>query len=531
MEPQGYTNDMTLRDYLRIIFRQKAVVLICLIVVTAVAFVGLTIKTPVYDSQVKMLISGEKQIEATYYQELAPGERGGLVTATQTEVVTSKPVLERAVGALRLDQRPLDYEKSFASPLRRNFIELDVAKTKARLEALSADAQSSFLFRRAVQELRGKITVATIRNTNMFTINVSDFDPKAAAVTANVVSRAYVIFDLQQQLAELELKYGIKHPMVLQLRDTVQAMIQNLNGQTLPDEQAIGPATVKIIEQASIPLRPQGPANNVVLTMAALAGLFLGCILAFIFEYMDQTVKSPRDLEASFGLPHLGSIPRLRFSRKTLLKDMKKFNDKAPYPSALSSLADQVRLLAANQNIKTILFVEPEETRGTSGIIADLGFSLAGYGDKKILVVGANFRKDTNGKVPPGGLIDILTGKASMDQVIENAGTNLWMLNSGRTSLNPLTFLDSAKARDLFAVLRSKFDLILVEGPDLKNYKDSLALASSVDGVILMVSESFTRMPVVRWTLKPLRERKCHVLGAVLNRRKFVIPKFIYDRV
>lgn len=531
MDPQENPNDMTFRDYLRILFRQKAVVLLCLFVVSAIAFVGLTIETPVYQAQVKMLISGEKQIEASYYRELSPGQRNALATVTQGEVVTSRPVLERTVAAIRLDRKPMDYERNFASPLRRRLIDLDMARIKARFDTLSPEQQSAFLFRRAVDVLRSNVAVETIRDTNMFAISVTDFDPKTAAITANVLSRAYIIFDLQQQLAEQELKYGDKHPMVLQLRDNVAEMIRNLNGMPLPDEEAIGPASVKIIEQASIPFRPKGPGNKVVFAMAALMGLLLGCILAFIFDYMDQSVKTPRDLEAALGLTHLGSVPRLRFRRKTLLKDMKRFNEKAPYPSALSMLADQLRLLVNNQNIKSILFVEPEETRGTAGVIADLGFSMAAYGDKKVLVVGSNFRRKRDGDASPSGLADVLTGKTTFDQVVENSGPNLWTLESGRTSLNPMTFLDSARAKELFGVLRSKFDIILVEGPELKNYKDSLALASNVDGVVLMVAESLTRMPVVRWTLKPLRERKCQVLGAVLNRRKFVIPKFIYDRV
>ena len=531
MEPQGYINEMTFRDYLRILFRQKSVIILCFVVVSVVAFVGLTLKTPVYHAQVKMLISAEKQVEAPYYQELAPGQRNVQASLTQSEVVTASPVLERAVSALHLDQKPIDYEKDFASPLRKKLIELQTIETNAKLQAMPKERQAVFFFRRAVESLRASITVNPIRDTNMFNISVADFDPLSAAITANVVSRSYVIFDLQQQLAELELKYGIKHPTVLQLRDNVQAMIENLNGQPLPDEQAIGPASVKIIEQASIPIQPNGTSKKIVFAMAALMGLFLGSILAFIFDYMDQTVKSPRDLEVVLGLAHLGSIPRLRFRRKTLLKDMKAYNPNGPYPSALASLADQVRLLVNNQNVKAILFAEPERTVGVSNIIADLGFSLAEGGDKKVLVVAANFRQNVNGKVSPVGLVDILTAKATLEQAIENVGPNLWALASGKTTLNPMTFLDSPKARELFQLLRSKFDLILVEGPDLKNYKDSLAVASSVDGVVLVVAESVTRLPVVKWALKPLRERKCHVMGAILNRRKFVIPRFIYDRV
>lgn len=531
MEPQGYINEMTFRDYLRILFRQKGIILLCGVVVAAVAFVGLTLKTPEYFAQVKLLISAQKQVESPYYQELGSGGQRATATATQSEVVTSRPVLERTVNALRLYDKPLEYEKKFASPLRVRMIDPEIALAKTRIDAMPEEQRNKFLFQRAVAQLRGNVEVLPIRDTNMFTINVGDFDPVQAAIIANVMSRAYVIFDLQQQLAELELKYGTKHPTVLQLKDNIQVMIQNLNGLPLPDEQAIGPASVKIIEQASVPTRPKGAGRNQIFILAGLMGLLLGCILAFIFDYLDQTVKSPRELETALGLAHLGSIPRSRTQRRTLLKDMKSYNAKGAYPASLSALADQVRLLVNGQNVKTILFVEPESTKGFAGIIADLGFSLAGYGDKKVLVVSADYRKNLNGKASPVGLVDILIGKATFEQAVENVATNLWMIPAGKTTLNPITFLDSAKAKDIFQLLKSKFDLVLIEGPDLKSYKDSLAVAANVDGVVLMVSESMTRLPVVRWVLKPLRERKCHVLGAVLNRRKFVIPKFIYDRV
>lgn len=529
MESQANMSEMTFRDYLRILFRQQAVILLCFVVVSAVAFVQLTLKTPVYQAQVKMLISAEKQLESPYYQQL--GGQRGQATVTQSEVVTASPVLERTVSALHLHQRPIDYEQAFASPLRKRLIELNVAEAKAKLEAMPRDKKGVFFFRRAVQSLRRSIAVLPIRDTNMFTISVTDYDPLSAAIIANVVSRSYVIFDLQQQLAELELRYGAKHPTVLQLKDYVQIMIQNLSGQPLPDEQAIGPASVKIIEQASIPISPNGASKKVVFAMAALMGLLIGTILAFIFEYMDQTIKSPRDLEVGAGLAHLGGIPRLHFRRKTLLKDMKTFNPNGAYPSAMASLADQIRLLINNQNVKSMLFVEPEATVGISTIISDLGFSLAEYGDKKILVVNANFRQKTQEKSASVGLVDILIGKTALEQAVENAGPNLWILPGGKTSLNPMTFLDSPKAKELFQSLRSQFDVILVEGPDLKNYKDSLALSANVDGVVLVVAESMTRLPVVKWVLKPLRDRRCNVLGAILNRRKFVIPRFIYNRI
>src|SRR3990172_7554961 len=103
----------TLRDYIRIIFRRKAVIITSFITVTMGVLVGLELKTPMYEAQVKMLISAVKKVESPYYLKLS-----GYQDLTQSEIVNSNPVIERAVKVLKLYERPIDYEKNFCSPLK-----------------------------------------------------------------------------------------------------------------------------------------------------------------------------------------------------------------------------------------------------------------------------------------------------------------------------------------------------------------------------------------------------------------------------
>ncbi|MCR4337699.1 MAG: Wzz/FepE/Etk N-terminal domain-containing protein, partial [Candidatus Omnitrophica bacterium] len=282
--------EFTFRDYVRVLFRQKAVVLICVLTVGITVFVNLALKTPVYDAQVKMLISAEKQIQSPYYREVY-GEHNTKVALTQSEIVKSGPVLERTVQALGLDQKPANYERKYASPLKA-FL-MDVYKnSETKTSAQAEDPSGQLAFRNAVAALKDAIRVEPIRDTNLFIIKVRDFDAVQAAMIANVISRSYIIFDLEQQLADLTLKYGEKHPAVQQLRDNVDRMVEKLNGNALSNIEAIGPATVKIIEQANIPLEPTGPRKKLSLLLAFFVGSVMGIVLAFIFEYMDPTFKS-----------------------------------------------------------------------------------------------------------------------------------------------------------------------------------------------------------------------------------------------
>src|SRR5262245_58486429 len=98
--PNGlYEN--TSRDYARIIFRHLGVMIAAMVTMMATVIVGVLCNTPVYEAQVKLLITGQKHTQADYYTDIGlSGARSAQMTLTQSEIVTSDPVIERAVAVL-----------------------------------------------------------------------------------------------------------------------------------------------------------------------------------------------------------------------------------------------------------------------------------------------------------------------------------------------------------------------------------------------------------------------------------------------
>jgi capsular polysaccharide biosynthesis protein len=508
--------ETTLRDYIRVLFRQRAVIITTFITVMLTVFIGLMLKTPIYEAQVKMLISAEKQIESPYYRELLTAGRNVEVALTQSEIVNSKPVLERVVAALGLSQKPLNYEMSFASPLKSVFIKLWVKTINAQLEQLSLEQKQSFLFRMAIETLKKNFRVEPIRDTNIFTISARDFSQVGSAIIANTISRSYQIFDLQQQLAELQLKYGEKHQTVLQLKDAIDKMISNLDGKPLSDIEAIGPASVKIVEQADIPLEPIGPPKMLIFILAFFMSIFLGIMLSFMFEYMDQTFKSPQEMEAYLNLPFLGSIPS------------------KPKSKSFDVIAEGIQLISKDRNLKTLLFTTAQAGEDAANIVVNIGRTLAEKNHNKVLVIDANFRHLSFKKflnLPSGpGLVDVIEEKVTFEKSVQTVGKNLAVLSAGETQLNPITVVDSGRMNMLLSEASQKYDLVLISAPDL-THKDSIQLSAHVDAVILVVNEGATRKQAVNTSLAPLKEKKANILGVILNNRTFAIPKAIYDRV
>ena len=97
MEKTSIQGTSTLRDYVRVLFRQKAVVVTSFFSVMIIVYIGLQLKTPVYESSVKMLMTGVK----------GKSVEEGL---TRAEIVKSIPVLELAVEVLDYQNAAVDYE-------------------------------------------------------------------------------------------------------------------------------------------------------------------------------------------------------------------------------------------------------------------------------------------------------------------------------------------------------------------------------------------------------------------------------------
>ena len=527
-----YEATTTMRDYVRVLFRQRAVMIVTVLTVIVTVYVGLKLKTPVYEAGVKVLISAEKQVESPYYRELL-AQRNVEVALTQSEIVRSKPVIERVVRVLNLSQEPLDYEKQFASPLKKIYVAWQARRMENKMAELNQQQKDLFLLQKAMDELKARIEVNPIRDTNMFTISIKDFSPVRSMQLANTVSRSYIIFDLEQQLAELTLKYGKKHPTVKQLQDSIEEMEKNLGGAVLPDVEAIGPASVKIIEQAIPPMRAAGTPEPLTFLLAVVMSFFLAVMLCFTFEYMDQTFKSPHELETVLGIPYLGDVPLIKSHRKARL--LKHVSGLIPHRQAYYRISDQLMLMLKDKDIKSIVFASAAAKEGTSTLIAHLARCLSRKTEHNVLVIDANMRAPQQHSFfeieEYPGLAEVLEGKKEFKAMLRDLEEGLHVMPAGRTELNPVTLLNSYRMREVLKNAHDAYDIVLIDSAHLLDYKDAEIISTVTDGVIFVVNEGTTRKEAAKKAFEPFMEKEANVLGAVMNSRTFNIPKYIYDRI
>jgi capsular exopolysaccharide synthesis family protein len=213
--------------------------------------------------------------------------------------------------------------------------------------------------------------------------------------------------------------------------------------------------------------------------------------------------------------------------------------DEARFPKAFikgfNNLADQIVLLQTNMTFKSLVVTSCSEKEGATCIAANLALVLSQYSTKKILLLESNFRKPNLQKMLSVeleyGLADVLTGQKEVADVLYQISPCFSFIPAGNTSLNPVSLLDSARMRQLMQEFTKKFDLIILDGPELSNYKDSLLLTTMADKTLLVLAENHTRRQVALKTLNSFGEWKGKILGIILNRRLYYLPGWVYQQI
>jgi len=487
------------------------------------------LRTPVYQSTVTILVSGTMQKDLEVERSLGPGS----LVETQMTLVMARPIIERTVNALKLYEIPIDSERRFATRLKRILIDHNSQKFKQDIEEMTPEERKTALFNNAVGELSGKISTALMGETSMFAISVVDFNPDLAGKIANSLSRSYVIFDLEQQIAELQLTYGEKNDTIIKLENYIDKLEESLDGRILPDIEAIGPASVKIISQAGPGImQPLRPSQTNALIAAFILSIVLGIVLAFIYDSSDHTIKSHQDIVRFLNIPYLGSIPKIKSKDKIL---MTYSNPGSKYILSFHNVSNRLYLLMKNNNFRSILLTDADGAKETSIFIANLGIGMSQNTGHRVLIIDTDIRNPSIHEIfnipDAPGLTDVLEDRISFENAVQESGQNLTVLPAGETEMDITVMLRSSKMAEVIKNARELYDVILIKCADIKNSSDAVILTALTDCISIIINEGMTKRQIIKHALAPFEQRNVNIVGGILTNHRYVIPEIIYRMI
>ncbi|MGA0600128.1 GumC family protein [Caulobacter sp. KR2-114] len=281
----------------------------------------------------------------------------------------------------------------------------------------------------------------------------------------------------------------------------------------------IGVNNISVVDRADPPDQPSQPKPLTNLALAAVAGLILGCIVAFILEALDQSIRTPQDVEEKLALPLLGAVPLLgkEEAPSAALADLKSAFSEAYY-SIRTSLQ-----FTTGDGVPGALFVtscQPSEGKSTTAQALAQNFARIGA---RVLLVDADLRNPSIHRHFPVdnsvGLSSFLAGACSLKDAAQPSGiANLSITPCGPLPPSPAELLAGEKLRAFLAAARTEFDIVIVDGPPIMGLADAPILASATEGTVLIVEAGRTRRGAARAAIRRLQAANGRVLGIVLTK-------------
>ena len=338
----------------------------------------------------------------------------------------------------------------------------------------------------SVTELQKNVEVKQIDKTQFLKISVKSDSPEMARNIANELSKVF-----SEQIKNI---YNIEN--------------------------------IKIVDEAEIVNEPYNVNHAKDMIIFAFGGIFISAILVMAIYFLDDTIKDEKDIELNVKLKNIGTLPLYRENDDLVIKN----NPKSYIVECIKTT--RTNILYAKTK-KTILLTSPRQGEGKSWVANNMAVAFA-QANKRVILVDTDLRNQSNKNEifnvdKSEGLSDFI--KEISDNKLENLETakkyiqetkipNLHILQNGTIPPNPAELISSNNMRNLLDLLKSMYDIILLDGTSCMLVSDSVALSSMVDATILVAESKKTKINDLKKVKKLIEDVNGNILGVITNKIK-----------
>jgi capsular exopolysaccharide synthesis family protein len=268
----------------------------------------------------------------------------------------------------------------------------------------------------------------------------------------------------------------------------------------------------------TLPILPQ-PIRNAIL--GGIVGLVIAGSLAFVIEYLDDTLKTPADISLHLGLPVVGYVFSESGLEKTEGLPFVAANPRSPVAETFRTLRTNLEFASVDQPLKTILVSSPGPGEGKTTVATNLAAAMA-QANKRVILLEGDLRRPrlhkAMGMSNQVGLSEVFRGQMDIRDVARYSKVkDLAVITSGSLPPNPAELLGSTRMKQILARLEESASVVIIDSPPFV-VTDSTVLAAKVDGVLLVIQPGKTHAEAAKAMLTQLERAGARVIGVVLNR-------------
>ncbi|MEO8650646.1 MAG: polysaccharide biosynthesis tyrosine autokinase [Acidobacteriota bacterium] len=300
------------------------------------------------------------------------------------------------------------------------------------------------------------------------------------------------------------------------------------------------PDNIKITAHAVANPNPIGPQRKRNILVAFLVSLAAGIGLAFLLDYLDDSVKSSDDIGRHLGLPTLALIPHYFGNDKSRLRlaaangnghligagataGLITLEERhSPMAEAYRHLRTSLLFSSAGKPPQSILITSSQPSEGKTTTAINTAVTLA-QSDAEVVIVDCDLRRPRLHSYfdleNTQGLTNYLSGERNTENLIRSCRDlpRLKVITSGPIPPNPAELLSSNEMKNLLQFLRGRFKHIIIDSPPAISFTDAAILATVVDGVVLVAMSGKSSIHLMRRFKQRLGNLGARIYGVVLN--------------
>ena len=352
------------------------------------------------------------------------------------------------------------------------------------------------------------------------------------------------------ELSKSQVQYNVMQRELTTSREMLESVLKQIKETTLTVES--NSSNVSVVDYAVVPREPSFPDKRMVVLVGLMIGLAGALGVVFLLNYLDNTLRTPEDLQYYIKVPSLGVVPSFKLEPHLLpspqdglrgladslaesngaLPPVKSSDSHLPVqflrdPQSLAAEAYRtirtgILLSQAGEPPRTLLITSAQSSEGKTTSAVNLAASLASAG-ARVMIVDADLRRPSvakqlniDSRLP--GLVEMLTGQCSYREVaLKDAAPGISVIPSGKIPPNPAELLGSPQMASIIDNLAERYDYVIIDSPPILPVTDSVILSRFVDGVVMVVRGSATPRRVVADARQRLRAVGARMLGIILN--------------
>jgi tyrosine-protein kinase Etk/Wzc len=393
-----------------------------------------------------------------------------------------------------------------------------------------------------------------------------DIGEESRLLLQQIVDNKSKLLNLQQQRAEMSLRFTPNHPMVA----AIDAQIAQLQGaqtnmnrsvSVMPDTeqtalrllrdvhvntdlytnllnsaqqlrmtkvaQQVG--GVRVVDFAEAPDDPVRPKRALAIAIALGGGLVLGMMLTFLKRAVYHGVERPDELETMLGVPVFGVVPRsqsqLRLQENVALRRRGQhvLAHQAPQDMAVEGVRNlrtslQLSLNHAENNVVMITGSRPDS--GKSFLSVNLS-ALVASADKRVLIIDGDMRRGdvhSHFGIPhQPGLSDVLSGGDLRSTIQHDVLPGLDVLPKGSLHMHPAELLMSKRFETMLDELKPYYDVVIVDTPPVLAVTDAMLIGKYAGTTLLVVRHGRHPLNEIIETAKRMRNGGVAMRGVLLT--------------